>query len=59
MSNLLSQNPSVEELLDFYFKSSTLKIESILNDPSSFIYFDQKNKMLLINKDSSGRNDPI
>jgi hypothetical protein len=42
LANLLRQEPSIEELLDFYYKSSTVKINSMMKDPYSFVYIDQK-----------------
>ena len=44
LANLLGQETSIEKLLDFYYKSSTLKIKSIMNDPYSFVFIDQKEK---------------
>ena len=44
LANLLANNPKVQDLLDFYYKSSTLKIESIMNDPYSFVFRDQEQK---------------
>jgi hypothetical protein len=44
LANLLANNPTVPDLLNFYNKSSTLKIQSIMNDPYSFVYMDQQKK---------------
>ena len=44
LAKLLEQKPSVEELIEFYNNSSTLKIESIEKDTYSFIYMGQREK---------------
>lgn len=41
LANLLSNSPSVDELIEFYNNSKTLKIKSIVEDPYSFVYMDQ------------------
>jgi len=42
LASLFGQDPGVEELLTFYYASSTLKLESMMNDPYSFVFIDQK-----------------
>lgn len=44
LADLLDKNPSVEELIIFYNNSSTLKMDSIEQDPYSFIYAYQQEK---------------
>jgi hypothetical protein len=43
LANLLAINPSVEQLIDFYLKSNTLKIPSMEEDRYSFVYIHKKN----------------
>jgi hypothetical protein len=38
LAELLSKDPSVEDLTNFYLSSNTLQIESAENDPYSFVF---------------------
>ena len=42
LADLLEQRPKVDQLLDFYKNSSTLKINSMMDDPYSLVYLDQQ-----------------
>jgi len=44
LANLLSINPSVLELIEFYKKSATLQLKEVENDPYSFISKAEKNQ---------------
>jgi len=46
LAALLDKKPSVDELIEFYNNSSTLKINSIENDQYSFIYVSQNNAVI-------------
>ena len=45
LAALLHQKPRVDQLIEFYQNSSTLKLESIEKDTYSFIYLDLHNKV--------------